>query len=92
LAPTQLGTHGPGVMPWAAVTLGLLTLVAAASFLVWPPRDALRGAATVAIVAVLAAYLTVYAVCLLMWSLFLLNFWTFAVLAIVFQYYRNRQH
>jgi hypothetical protein len=90
LAPTHLAEHDAGVLQWTGGTGALLVLVAAASFLVWPPPAALRGAATVVIVAALSAYVTIYAVCVLMWSLFLLNFWSFAVLAIVFQYYRNR--
>jgi hypothetical protein len=90
LAPTHLATHDVGVLQWTGATVALMTLVAAGSFLVWPPADALRGAVTIVIVTALAAYITIYAICVVMWSLFLLNFWTFAVLAIMFQYYRNR--
>jgi hypothetical protein len=90
LAPTHLAEHDPGVLKWTLGTAGLLLLVAVASLVFWPPPAALRGAATVILVAALSAYITVYAVCALMWSLFLLNFWSFAVLAMLFQYYRNR--
>jgi hypothetical protein len=36
------------------------------------------------------AYLTIYAICLVLWSLYLLNFWTIALAAVMFQYYRGR--
>ena len=39
---------------------------------------------------VLAGYLTIYLICLLLWTLHLLNFWTFAVMLVVLQYYRLR--
>lgn len=40
--------------------------------------------------AVVMTYLTIYVVVLLFWLLYLLNFWTFALIAAIFQYYRSR--
>jgi hypothetical protein len=68
----------------------LLVIVVAAPFAFWPPPAAARGVVCGLIIALIMAYLTLYLVCLLMWTLYLLNFWTFAVLAVVFQYYRYR--
>lgn len=49
-----------------------------------------RAALLSVALAVFVAYLTIYAICLLLWSLFLLNFWTIALAVVVFQYYRGR--
>jgi hypothetical protein len=68
----------------------LLLAVVALPFLYWSPPSAGRAIACGLLNAVMVAYLTVYLICVLMWTLFLLNFWTFAVVAVAFQYYRNR--
>jgi hypothetical protein len=49
-----------------------------------------RAALLSVLLAGFVAYLTIYAVCLLFWSLYLLNFWTIALAAVMFQYYRRR--
>jgi hypothetical protein len=74
----------------AAAVLGLAAATIAAGFLVWR-RDGRRRAILCALAtALLTAYITIYGVCLLFWLLFLLNFWTFAVMGALFQYYRKR--
>jgi hypothetical protein len=74
--------------------LGLIGLLLAIDLLLpffyWPLPVAARAVAANLVIALMMAYLTVYFVCALMWTLYLLNFWTFAVVAIVFQYYRYR--
>jgi hypothetical protein len=40
--------------------------------------------------AMIATYLTIYWICLALWTLHVLNFWSLAVLIVVFQYYRKR--
>ncbi|MSP49520.1 MAG: hypothetical protein EXQ95_09360 [Alphaproteobacteria bacterium] len=71
--------------------IGLLLLaVLALPFAFWPAAAARRGIACGLLIALIVTYLTLYSICVLMWTLFLLNFWAFAVLAVVFQYYRSR--
>lgn len=74
-----------------ALAVGVLAAASAAvPFLFWPRPIARRAALCSLGIGLLAAYVTAYAVCLLLWSLFLLNFWTFAVIGVLFQYYRHR--
>jgi hypothetical protein len=83
------GLEGP--LFFVLVSIGILLLiVVAAPFVFWPPATAVRGLVCGLLIALITAYLTLYAVSLLMWTLYLLNFWTFAVLAVVVQYYRYR--
>src|SRR5882672_7986435 len=63
----------------------ILAATIAAPFLFWPPERARRAALYSLVLAGLAAYLTIYVICLLLWSLFLLNFWTFALAGVMFQ-------
>jgi hypothetical protein len=66
----------------------VLALAAPVRF--WPPPAVRRAMLASLVLALFDAYLTIYAVCLVLWGLFLLNFWIFAVAGIVFQYYRSR--
>src|SRR5579859_5291392 len=66
----------------------VLALAAPVRF--WPQPAARRAMLASLVLALFDAYLTIYAVCLVLWVLFLLNFWIFAVAGIVFQYYRSR--
>src|SRR5439155_6304720 len=58
--------------------IGLVILILATTiacpFFFWPPKKARRAALYSLVLAWLAAYLTFYVICLLLWSLFLLNF------------------
>jgi hypothetical protein len=83
------GLGGPFLFLLASVGI-LLAVVLAAPFVFWPPPTAVRGLVCGLLIALITAYLTLFAVSLLMWTLYLLNFWTFAVLAVVVQYYRYR--
>ena len=96
--------YGPGVLvahfggdqadkplAFGLVLIGLLLVtVVAAPFAFWSASAAGRGIVTGLLIALMVGYLTVYSICVLMWTLFLLNFWTFAVVAVVVQYYRYR--
>jgi len=72
------------------VVTALLLATIAAPFLFWPSAHARRVALYSLVLAGFAAYLTIYVICLLLWSLYLLNFWTFALAGVMFQYYRMR--
>jgi hypothetical protein len=68
----------------------LLLAAVAASFVFWKAAMARRAALLSLALAVFVAYLTIYGICLLLWSLYLLNFWTIALAVVMFQYYRGR--
>lgn len=68
----------------------LLAGLAIASFRFWRGKDAHRAIVCALLTAFLVTYLTVYAISLLLWVLFLLNFWTFGLLVLALQYYRNK--
>jgi hypothetical protein len=68
----------------------LLLAAVAAPFRFWHGGMARRAAFLSLLQAAFVAYLTIYAICLLLWSLYLLNFWTIALAIVVFQYYRER--
>ena len=73
-----------------AAVAALALVAVAAPFLFWPVAMARRAALYSIVLAGFTAYLTIYVVCLLLWSLYLLNFWTFALAGVMFQYYRMR--
>jgi len=73
-----------------AVVAALLLAAVAASFVFWSGAMARRAAVLSLALAVFVAYLTIYGICLLLWSLYLLNFWTIALAVLMFQYYRGR--
>lgn len=83
------GAHGLLAFGSIAAT-ALLVVIAAAPFRFWTlpiaPMAVLAGLG----LALLAAYLTIYLVCLVFWTLHLLNFWSLAILIVLFQYYRSR--
>jgi hypothetical protein len=70
------------------VALMLGTIMAPLAY--WDTPVARRVAFGNLACAVVTTYLTIYVVVLLFWLLYLLNFWTFALLAAIFQYYRSR--
>jgi len=72
------------------IVAALLLAAAAAPFLFWHGGMARRAALLSLALATFVAYLTIYVICLLLWSLYLLNFWTIAVAGVMFQYYRGR--
>lgn len=70
---------------------GLFALPLAASVPIgrlWQGTDALRAIAASAGILVWSAWITVYLVCLLFWSLYELNFWALALLVVYLQYRR----
>lgn len=73
------------------VLIGLVcfALVMVLAFVLWTPAAALRSIVSGLIVAIWSALLAVYVVSLAYWSLALLNFWVFAVVLMILQYYRN---
>jgi hypothetical protein len=83
--------HDASTTAPVALLLTVLTLATLlVPFAIWPAPLARRAALGNLGTALLGTYLTVYGVVLLFWLLYLLNFWTFAVLVAVFQYYRSR--
>jgi hypothetical protein len=68
----------------------LLLAVVAVPFVFWRGAMARRAVLLGLALAVFVAYLTIYGICLLLWSLYLLNFWTIALAVVIFQYYRGR--
>lgn len=83
--------HGAETAVPVALLLAALTLTTVlAPFAMWPRPVAGRAALCNLATALVATYLTVYAVVLLFWLLYLLNFWTFALLVAIFQFYRSR--
>ena len=57
---------------------------------VWKVWDALRGIVACLGTALWSAWITVYLVCLFFWGLYLLNYWSLALLALYIQYQRSR--
>jgi hypothetical protein len=68
----------------------LLAAVVAASFVFWRGAMARRAALLGLALAAFVAYLTIYTICLVLWSLYLLNFWIILLAGVMFQYYRGR--
>ena len=73
-----------------SIVAALLVAAVAAPFVFWPRAMARRAALLSVLLAAFVAYLTIYVICLILWSLYLLNFWTIALAAVMFQYYRGR--
>ena len=80
----------PTFLVLISIVAGLLLAAVATPFLFWPPATARRAVLLSVLLAAFVAYLTIYTICLLLWSLYLLNFWTIALAAVLFQYYRGR--
>jgi hypothetical protein len=74
----------------ALVVVVIPTLLVLICLRVWKFWDALRGIVACAGTALWSAWITVYLVCLLFWGLYLLNYWSLAILAIYIQYQRSR--
>jgi hypothetical protein len=73
-----------------SIVAALLLAAVATPFLFWHGGMARRAALLSLALAAFVAYLTIYAICLLLWSLYLLNFWIIALAVVMFQYYRGR--
>jgi len=73
-----------------SIVFALLAVAVAAPFYFWRGAMARRAAILSLALAVFVAYLTIYGICLVLWSLYLLNFWTIALAVVMFQYYRGR--
>jgi hypothetical protein len=74
----------------AVVMVIIPTLVVVVCLRVWKLWDALRGIIACTGTALWSAWITVYLVCLVFWGLYLLNYWSLAVLAIYIQYQRSK--
>ncbi len=79
-----------GFLVLMSIAAALLVAAVAAPFLFWQGAMARRAALLSVMLAGFVAYLTIYGICLLLWSLYLLNFWTIALALVLFQYYRGR--
>ncbi|HEV2300858.1 MAG TPA: hypothetical protein VGR91_04745 [Stellaceae bacterium] len=88
----DLQRHGaqPAVLSLLAMVAVAAVAALAAPLRFWPLPAARRAVLASLVLAGFDAYLTIYLVCLVLWCLFLLNFWVFAVAGVVFQYYRGR--
>jgi len=73
-----------------ALLTALLLVSVGWAWKIWKHMLAGRATLCVVIIVLSTAYLTIYGVSLLFWLLFLFNSWTFLLLALVLQYYRNR--
>jgi hypothetical protein len=73
-----------------SIAAALLVAVVAVPFVFWPRATARRAVLLSVLLAAFVAYLTIYVICLILWSLYLLNFWIIALAAVMFQYYRSR--
>ena len=73
-----------------SIVAALLVATVAVPFVFWPRAMARRAVLRSVLLAAFVAYLTIYVICLILWSLYLLNFWTIALVAVMFQYYRSR--
>jgi hypothetical protein len=72
------------------VALFLALATVAAPFFFWPAPLARRAALYGLMQAGFVSYVTIYLICVLLWSVFLLNFWAFLLTLVLFQYYRKR--
>ncbi len=77
-------------MVMIAIVAALVVATVGAPFFFWHGATARRAALFGVALAAFVSYLTIYAICLLLWSLYLLNFWTIALAVVMFQYYRGR--
>lgn len=59
-------------------------------FWLWKFTDAVRAILCCGIILLLTAWMTIYFVTLLFWALYMLNFWVLAVIALYYQYRRQR--
>ena len=85
----QSGVNSASILiAFLLVTLLLGTVLT--PFAYWETPVARRVAFGNLACAVAMTYLTIYVVVSLFWLLYLLNFWTFALLAVIFQYYRSQ--
>jgi hypothetical protein len=74
----------------ALVVVVIPTLLVLVCLRVWKFWDALRGIIACAGTALWSAWITVYMVCLFFWGLYLLNYWSLALLAVYIQYQRSQ--
>ncbi|CAK0776563.1 conserved membrane hypothetical protein [Gammaproteobacteria bacterium] len=74
----------------ALVVVVIPTLLVMMCLRFWKLWDALRGMVACAGTALWSAWITVYLVCLVFWGLYLLNYWSLALLAVYIQYQRSR--
>jgi hypothetical protein len=74
----------------ALVVVIIPTVLVLVCLRVWKPWAAIRGIVACAGTALWSAWITVYMVCLFFWGLYLLNYWSLALLAIYIQYQRGK--
>jgi hypothetical protein len=76
------------IVAWLAlVVLPVLLLLLSLRF--WSTRLAVRAMLACAIATFWSAWLTIYLVCLVFWSFYILNFWSLALMALYLQYRRS---
>ena len=82
-------TSGRGLLVGLVVVVIPILLVTIC-LRVWKFWDALRGIVACLGTAMWSAWITIYLVCLFFWGLYLLNYWSLALLAAYIQYQRSR--
>jgi hypothetical protein len=87
LSGNFFGWVAVGVIVWAGLTL---CFMATAIGFFWKDSSSVGAWVSAVLISLLTAFLTVYFVFLALWTLHLLNFWSFAILIVLFQYYRHR--
>lgn len=75
-----------GAIAYLAIMAACMTIC----FWLWKFTDALRAALCCGIMVLLTAWITIYFVALLFWALYVLNFWVLAIIALYYQYRRQR--
>ncbi|NQW01878.1 MAG: hypothetical protein HQ483_19390 [Rhodospirillales bacterium] len=88
----HLGLEGANLL--FSLMIALLALILAVAigscFRIWWGLEALRAALAAIGISLWLGYMTIYTMSLLFWLIYLFNFWTFLLLALVVQYYRRR--
>ena len=74
----------------ALVVVIIPTILVLLCLRVWKFWDAVRGIIACAGTALWSAWITIYMVCLAFWGLYLLNYWSLALLALYIQYQRGK--
>lgn len=74
----------------AIAYLAIMAACTTICFWLWKFTDALRATLCCGIMVLLTAWMTIYFVALLFWALYVLNFWVLAIIALYYQYRRQR--
>jgi len=74
----------------AVAYLLIMAICSTICFWLWKFTGALRAVLCCGIMVLLTAWMTIYFVALFFWALYVLNFWVLAVIALFYQYRRQR--